>query len=182
MVFMKKPFLSGVYLTKTKGKRYLILWLLVVGVLTLAGLEVSHRLRLGELAAQNGVSLSGEVVNLTPYLNEGSGRVDYTYEELREMYETPVYGDFDSLIYGGPIPQKNCFPSRKRTLPLRAFKSKESVYIQWRVYSSYLETPKGERLFINGPVLFDEKGYLYFTLSDVREAMEKSCPETRWVF
>lgn len=173
---MKKPFLAGVTTIKPKGKRFWVLGLLVVGILAWVGLEVSHRLRLGELAAKNGVALSGEVVNLTPYLNEGRGVVDYTYEE-RERGDVLVSHFEERLdwLYRQKLPEPNCFPSRKRTLPLRAFKSKQAVYIQGRVYSSYLEGPRGDRFFINGPVLFDEQGHLYFALTDVRKAMEKSC-------
>lgn len=131
---------------------------------------------MGKLAAKNGVSLSGEVVNLTPYVNEGRGMVDYTFAE--RSGDTICFSEPRlDWLYGGKLPDPNCSPSRKRTLPLRTFKSKQSVYIQWRVYSSYLEAPDGKRLFINGPVLFDENGYLYFTLTDVREAMKKTCPE-----
>lgn len=169
-----KASLSSVSFIRARGKRFWVLSILLVGVLALVSLEVSHRLHLGELAAKNGVSLSGEVVNLTPYVNEGRGMVDYTFVEREEDFLCFSEPRLDWL-YGGRLPEPNCFPSRKRTLPLRAFKSKQSIYIKWRVYSSYLETPKGDRLFIDGPVLFDEKGYLYFTLTDVREAMKRSC-------
>lgn len=143
----------------------------------LAGMEVYHRLEVGELAAKNGVALSGEVVNLTPYLNEGRGLVDYTYAERMEMGETPVYGGMErgDWVYGGKVGEINCVPTKRRLWPLRVFQSKQRVAIRGRVYSSYLEGPKGDKFFINGPVLFDEQGYLYFALTDVRKALEKSC-------
>ena len=143
----------------------------------LAGMEVHQRLQVGELAAKNGVALSGEVVNLASHLNEGRGMVDYTYMERMEMGEIPVYGGMErgDWVYGGKVGAINCVPSNKRLWPLRVFQSKQRVTLRGRVYSSYLEGPKGDRFFINGSVLFDEQGYLYFALTDVRKAMEKSC-------
>lgn len=161
------------------GVRTKALMGLIAFGLILTVVEACQRIKAGELAAKNGVSLSGESINLRSYLNHGRGMVDHTYMERLEMGEIPAHMDMMSgdWIYGGKMGGVNCVSSNTRWWPLRLFKSKQRVDIQERVYSSYLEGPKGDRFFIDGQVLFDEAGYLYFTLADVREAMKKTCPK-----
>ena len=128
-------------------------------------------------AHESGFSLSKSVVDLSPFLNDGNGRLNITYEDefMRGDVEIPFI-EGDSFYGENEATLKNCFPSKKLRLPFLAIRSKEKVKIQGRPYTSHLEL-NGKKLLIKRRVLFDEDGYAYVSFSDMEAKMLDFCPD-----
>ena len=140
------------------------------------GLYHQHQ-SVSKTAHENGFKLSKDVIDLSPFLNDGNGRLNITYESefINGDVETPFIEG--GRLYGvSKEARKNCFPSKKLKFPFLAIRSKEKVDIQGRSYTSYLEL-KGQKLFIDKKVLFDESGYAYVSFSDLQSKMAEACPD-----
>ena len=130
-----------------------------------------------KIAHENGFILSKNVVDLSPFLNEGKGRLNLTYKGQYMSGDVHIPFIEGGMRYGILEDAKNnCFPSKNLKLPFLAIRSKEKVDIQGRPYTSRLEL-KGQKLFIYRQVLFDENGYAYVSFSDLEAKMVEFCPD-----
>lgn len=163
---------------KTKMKKSKPIIILAVFLIALLFFALHRQYEsASKTAHESGFSLSKSVVDLSPFLNDGNGRLNITYEDefMRGDVEVPFI-EGDSFYGALEISNKNCFPSKNLKLPFFAIRSKERIDIQGRPYTSQLEW-NGKKLFIKRKVLFDENGYAYVSFSDLEAKMVEVCPD-----